>query len=202
LKVHYDPKTDRLIYDRHLEEGSGSSYYGLEVAKAMNIPMEFLEMAHSIRKEILQEKETVSSYNKECIVKSCELCGSKIHNTLEVHHIQQQKEADENGFLKDGTHKDHIRNLIVLCETCHKKQHYGILKIQSLKATSEGTMIDTNETKETKGPKYHEHQDIIVQYIEKYPKLTPKRLCFELEIKEEIQVSEQVIRKLRKLVSG
>lgn len=203
LKVHYDVKLDRLIYDRNLEEGSGSSYYGLEVAKAMNIPHEFLEMAHKIRKELLQEKETVSTYNKDCIVKCCELCGSTIHNTLEVHHIQHQKEANERGFLNNGTHKDHIRNLIVLCETCHNKQHNGTSQILQMKATSDGGIIDIKDIKDVKEEtKYHEYQDIIFQYIQKYSRLTPKRLCFELETKEDIQVSEQQIRKFRKLVSS
>ena len=62
MKVHYDPIKDTLIYDRNLEEGAGSTYYGLEVAKAMNIPHEYLELANEIRKEIIGSKVKTSPF--------------------------------------------------------------------------------------------------------------------------------------------
>jgi DNA mismatch repair protein MutS len=53
LKVHYDPVTQKLIYERHLTPGPGSSLYGLEVARAMNVPVAFLAKALAIRRRLL-----------------------------------------------------------------------------------------------------------------------------------------------------
>ena len=50
LSVEYCRTTERLIYDRHMREGSGSSLYGLEVCKAMDMDTDFLEIANRIRK--------------------------------------------------------------------------------------------------------------------------------------------------------
>ena len=38
----FDEQQQKLIYDRRLEEGSGSSIYGLEVCKAMDLEPNFL----------------------------------------------------------------------------------------------------------------------------------------------------------------
>ena len=40
----------------------------------------------------------------------------------EVHHKIQQKDANIDGFI-DNLHKNHISNLMNLCEKCHKKVH-------------------------------------------------------------------------------
>jgi DNA mismatch repair protein MutS len=50
LQVTTDPFTGKLIYHRNLQPGSGSSLYGLEVAKAMDVPVKFLDKAHQIRR--------------------------------------------------------------------------------------------------------------------------------------------------------
>ena len=45
----------------------------------------------------------------------------------EVHHIHQQKEANaDNIIIKDTTftfHKNHLANLMTLCEKCHQTIH-------------------------------------------------------------------------------
>jgi len=194
LKVHYDPIKDILIYDRNLATGPGNTYYGLEVAKAMDIPFEYLELAHQIRKDILETKETISSYNKDCIVSSCEQCGCNIHHMLEVHHITPQKNADAHGFFKHGMHKNSYSNLIVVCAKCHDEYHAGNLHIGVLKDTSIGPqrIIETIKDEDTSHIKI-----TIKSYLLKYPKLTLKRLAFELESKEDIKVSESYLRTLR-----
>jgi 5-methylcytosine-specific restriction endonuclease McrA len=40
----------------------------------------------------------------------------------EVHHLQEQKFADENGRI-GSIHKNHSANLMGLCEKCHRKMH-------------------------------------------------------------------------------
>ena len=49
MSVIYDREKDRLVYDRKLKEGPGNNMYGLEVCKALNLPCDFLELAHDIR---------------------------------------------------------------------------------------------------------------------------------------------------------
>jgi ATP-dependent helicase YprA (DUF1998 family) len=62
------------------------------------------------------------------------LCGGV---ASETHHIKQQKDADQNGYIGD-THKDTTANLIVLCETCHLATHHGDKKIVKKVMTTEG----------------------------------------------------------------
>ena len=57
LHVEYDQINDRLVYHRTLKKGSGSSLYGLEVAKAMRIPSDILEDAIRFRKQIAGEAD-------------------------------------------------------------------------------------------------------------------------------------------------
>ena len=198
LKVHYDPIKDILIYDRNLASGPGNTYYGLEVAKAMDIPFEYLELAHQIRKDILETKETVSPYNKNCIVEKCENCACSIHHMLEVHHINPQKNADKKGFFTDGKHKNSLTNLIVVCAKCHDEYHAGNLQIGKLKSTSNGPqrIIDNNSNEYDSTMK-----DIIKSYLIKYPTLSYKRIAFELESNDDIKVSEHYLRQLRSALS-
>ena len=197
LKVHYDPVKDLLIYDRNLEIGPGNTYYGLEVAKAMNIPFEYLELAQEIRKEILDIGSRSSSYNSNLVVQNCEICKCSIQNMLEVHHIVEQKYANEDGFLEDGTHKDHIRNLIVLCQSCHTKYHSGKLEINQKKQTSEGIIMNMEEIEIKKQSKWkNEELEIIHSYLKKYSNI--KRIAFDLEQNEDIKISESSLRSMKK----
>ena len=139
----------------------------------------------------------MSSYNKECIVNTCEICDLAISHELEVHHIQQQSEADTNGFLKDNTHKNNLRNLVVVCKTCHDKHHAGKIEIGKVKQTSDGLIRQIVKSKETKDEK-DENKIKIVEYFKKYPTMPIKRIAFELETNENIIVTEQYLRTIRK----
>jgi DNA mismatch repair protein MutS len=195
LKVHYDVANDKLIYDRNLEKGSGNTYYGLEVARAMNIPHDFLELAISIRKTILKEDIKQTSYNKNIAVHSCEICKCSISNMLEVHHIIPQKDAN-NSILPNKQNKDHIRNLIVVCQTCHDKHHSNIIEIGSVKQTSNGLERTVSDVKTPpKRSKYtDEEKEIIQSYLLKYKNLSPKRIAYDLEKNEDIHISESSLR--------
>jgi DNA mismatch repair protein MutS len=61
LLVHYDPITKKLIYDRQLRPGPGSSIYGLEVARAMDLPMEFIEAAIENRNKIVKVTDEIGN---------------------------------------------------------------------------------------------------------------------------------------------
>lgn len=127
MQITYDPVLDALVYDRLVREGSGNAIYGLEIAKAMGLSNDFLELAHSIRREILKTEETLvstksSRYNAKVLIKPCEVCGNPGED---VHHIKHQKLADDKGLItgSNGLHKNDLANLVVLCTKCHDKIH-------------------------------------------------------------------------------
>ena len=57
----------------------------------------------------------------------CEIC--KKHKASEVHHLQHQKNAspENNNHIKNkykqNFHKNHLANLINICENCHNEIH-------------------------------------------------------------------------------
>ena len=127
LSVYYDREKGDLIYDRKLKDGSGSALYGLEVAKSLSMPTEFIERAFQIRERYFPNSLhssplsfKPSRYNADKIRSFCENCHRQIGE--EVHHIHPQKMADEKGFI-GHFHKNHKANLMNLCIQCHDAIH-------------------------------------------------------------------------------
>jgi len=198
LRVKRDPVTDRLIYERTLQPGAGSSLYGLEVAKAMGLPLDFLDTAHKLRKEltgtVAAEDAPESRWNSAITRAACEVCGA-VATALEVHHVQQRSEAVQ-GHLADGSSMNSARNLAVICEACHMAHHKGVIEIGSVQQTSEGpvrSVITTNQSPTA--------SDGVVEHIEAILRSRPnaplKRLVYDLEL-EGIKISEQRLRSMRK----
>ena len=207
LRVHHDMKTDRLIYDRTLHRGPGSTRYGLEVARAMHLPHEILEEAHRFRKRLLGETDvdeaSPSAWNPLVLRKECEICKAGIVKDLEVHHIQPRKEAD-HGRFKDGTSMNRLQNLIVVCQACHDKHHAGLLEIGPQKQTSAGPqrVIEEKEASATVSKKVkvkwsEEEVATMKKYLTEHPHLPIPRLVYELKQKEEIEITEAALRKLK-----
>ena len=130
MAVHYDKETQTLIYDRKLREGPGESMYGLEVCRSLNLPDAFLQRAHDIRMKYRPEKQNILSlspthYNARKLVGNCELCQQ--NKASEVHHLQPQKKASpKNEYITQhgqSFHKNHVANLLNICEQCHKTIH-------------------------------------------------------------------------------
>ncbi|MCD4667547.1 MAG: MutS family DNA mismatch repair protein, partial [Sulfurimonas sp.] len=119
LSVEYDEEKDTLLFNRVLQEGSGSSIYGLEFAKSLHMDSEFLDTANKIRKRLANDfdelellvKKKRSKYNKELYVTKCVICGAMAED---VHHISQRSLADKAGFI-GHFHQDNKHNLIPLC---------------------------------------------------------------------------------------
>ena len=151
LHLHIEMENGKIIYDRTLKPGGGSKIYGLEVCRFLKMNDRFLENANLIRKKI-QEIPTnlvepkLSKYNSDVYVSSCSICGDV---ATETHHIKQQKDADENGYIGD-VHKDAKSNLVVLCERCHLQTHHSKQKITKTVMTSEGVehVFETEKEKE------------------------------------------------------
>lgn len=126
MAIHYDREHDCLVYDRKLRDGSGPRIYGLEVCKSLYMDEEFLSAAFDIRNKYYPETKgelsfnSATQYNAKKIRGICEMCGEKMGE--EIHHLQQQKDANKDGFI-GSFHKNHAANLMSVCETCHDKIH-------------------------------------------------------------------------------
>ena len=140
MAVTFDREADLLIYDRKLREGSGPRTYGLEVCKSLYLEEEFMEEAYKIRNKYYPNTRGELSndktrYNSKKIRGKCEMCNEKMGE--EIHHINQQKDADKNGFI-GSFHKNHPANLMSICEKCHDDIHNN--------DTLENTMIIRRKT--------------------------------------------------------
>ena len=174
LSVEYDEMADKLIFNRVLQAGSGSSIYGLEFAKSLHMDSEFLDTANRIRKrlandfdelELLVKKKT-SKYNKELYVTKCIICGAMAED---VHHINHKSLADAKGFI-DHFHKDSKHNLVPLCKEHHKAIHEGKIRVDGFVMTSNGLELKYEEQLRQKS----EQKDIEPGINEKKVDTNPK----------------------------
>jgi DNA mismatch repair protein MutS len=146
LEVYFDG--EKLIYDRKLKNGSGSSVYGLEFAKSIYMDKEFLKMAEKIRKKLSKDyneietllKRRTSRYNKSVYVTKCAICNEAVDD---VHHIVP-KESAKDGFFEHMP-IDHKYNLIPLCKKHHKMVHEGKIIIRGFVSTSRGLELHWEE---------------------------------------------------------
>ncbi len=178
LSVEYDEGSDKLVFNRVLQEGSGSSIYGLEFAKSLHMDSEFLETANAIRKRLSNDfdelellvKKKKSKYNKELYVTKCVICGAMAED---VHHISQRSLADSAGFI-GHFHKDNKHNLIPLCKDHHNQIHDGKLHVNGFVMTSKGLELQFDEqmskpqVKKIQEPEINEN--IEVKEVEEEPK--------------------------------
>ena len=142
LSVMYEDSEDKLIFNRKLQHGSGSSMYGLEYAKSLHMDKEFLKVANDIRKKITDDYAPIerltqqkgTKYNKDMIVSNCVICGRSCDD---VHHIKEQARANKEGFI-GHMNANHKYNLIPLCKEHHKMVHEGKININGFVATSKG----------------------------------------------------------------
>ena len=146
MEVIYNKEKDMLIYDRKLKDGPGNSMYGLEVCKSLSLPQDFLDAAYEIRMKYYPESKSIlslktSQYNSKKIINICEKCEK--NPGKEVHHLQYQKDANNEGIIYncDGVfHKNNLANLITLCENCHNEIHRKDTKLKKVK-TTKGTQL-------------------------------------------------------------
>lgn len=142
LSVHYDESLQTLVYDRKLRDGAGSSVYGLEVCRSLDLPRDYLELANSIRCESAGIETNIvslnkSRYNAGIFVDTCEICGVR---SDEVHHIKERYTADSAGFV-GSTHMNAKHNLMNVCESCHDKIHSKKVKVKGYVQTGEGVRL-------------------------------------------------------------
>ena len=202
LHVEYDPTTRALVYNRTLMPGNGSTLYGLEVARALDLPSEFLEIAAAHRRTITgsvtQEDAKGSSWNSVITRRSCEVCGSAVTKELEVHHIRPRSGA-KNSILEDGTPMNHPSNLVVLCEACHDKEHTEGSVVTELVQTSEGpSRISSTSTERTKRSKWSDDQlATIHRILQEFKSVSTKTLSNMLKQDYSISISAGTLNGLR-----
>jgi DNA mismatch repair protein MutS len=149
LSVEYDELQDKLLFNRVLQSGSGSSIYGLEFAKSLHMDSDFLDIANKIRKRLAKDfdelellvKKKTSKYNKELYVTKCVICGEMAED---VHHINHKSLADSNGFI-GHFHKNSKHNLVPLCKEHHKEIHEGKIRVDGFVMTSNGLELKFEE---------------------------------------------------------
>jgi DNA mismatch repair protein MutS len=205
IHVSYDPITQKLIYDRELRPGSGTSLYGLEVARAMDLPLAFIDDAiqnrHKILGSVRQEDASISVYNTSIARRKCEICNETRESEIEVHHIEPQCLAI-NGILPNGKLLNSAANLISVCASCHDKHHAGQLQIQPLVVTSDGlerTSTGTSERTVNRGNKWtDEEKDTISSVLNKYNQLSLKAIQGYLKNNCNIAISITTLGNLRK----
>jgi len=152
LTVEHDEERDLLVFDRQLKEGSGTTMYGITVARYIIQDNEFIRLSQEIKNELLKVPNTIvnnktSRYNANLYINNCVYCGQKVTidkygGYIDTHHINEQRNC-KNGFVVD---KPHIKmnskaNLAPLCKECHKNQDIDKSKIVGYEFTSNGRKI-------------------------------------------------------------
>ena len=203
LHVEYDPVSETLRYHRVLREGSGSSLYGLEVAKAMKLPADILEDAQIFRKRLAGEavlsEATGSAWNSSVIRTICEMCGNSIVKSLEVHHVRERSDANSNGRLPDGSSVHARANLSTLCETCHDAVHAKASVLGPVIQTSEGSERSVSVKTESSKSKWSEEELATIKNVfVKFPSLSDKNLSnYLLNSSYNIKISPATLKKMR-----
>jgi DNA mismatch repair protein MutS len=141
MSVYYDRESDCLVYDRIMKDGSGPRMYGLEVCKSLRMENEFLEIANQLRTKYFKKTQGILSYspttyNSKKVRTICEMCKENVAS--ETHHLRHQKDADKEGFIDGSFHKNHVANLMSICEECHLKIHHDENSPSIRKKTTKG----------------------------------------------------------------
>ena len=106
----------------------------------------FIEKAYELRRTHFPEYEgslshSTTKYNAKKIKGNCEMCGKP---SEEIHHLEEQHKAEQNGYIHTF-HKNHVANLMALCEKCHLKMHKEEKSISPL--TENSTPVKTVKRK-------------------------------------------------------
>ncbi len=132
LSVRYDEESDRLIYDRILKSGRGSSVYGLEFAESLHMNPNFLQNAARLRENLAKEydvlelgnqKEYIKRY-RDVVASECVICGALVRNPQKSRAV-----------------KEH-HHLIPLCETHTRAISQGKIKLQGFIMTPQGLRLE------------------------------------------------------------
>lgn len=199
LKIDYDRVNDILIYDRKLEKGSGPSIYGLKVCEAMGLSTEFMNFANKIQNKLENNTTDIklSQYNTNVFMNECKICLKK-GESLETHHIKDQKYADSNNMISHH-HKNIKHNLVPLCKACHLKVTNHELIVTGWKETSRGKILEWKkaEKKLSVNKKFtHNQVEYILELRSKNKCISQKDFLKKIEIENDIKLSPSTFKKM------
>lgn len=170
----------RIVFDRVLRDGVGSSLYGLEVCGSLGMSEEFMRKAYAIRDRF---GGGVSKYNADFYREgACMLCGRG--RIQEVHHIVPQC-TGERGMNR-------MNNLVGLCEACHLSVHRGETVIKGWRMSSEGVFLDVDDSMMNKNNNTNLEKAESVLALRKEKKLSIKAIA------DEVGLSVYAVRKMLK----
>ena len=148
IRITFDEQ-NTIIYDRVIQDGQGSTNYGIDVCRTLDMPSDFMKNAELNRKEVEGMNSTIvntksSRYNSKIIIDTCNICNK--NKAEETHHIVYQQSADKDGFInnplyKNAFHKNAKHNLVAICKECHTKEHTGKIKIECWISSSIGRKL-------------------------------------------------------------
>lgn len=181
LSVHHDETLNTLVYDRKLKPGSGSSLYGIEVCKALDMDKEFIELANKIRQKNIGvynqlDVGKASRYNAHVFLTYCKVCGNKADH---IHHIDEQHKADDEGYI-GAYHKNNKFNLVSLCESCHHEVHTNTICIKGYVQTDTGVQLDfykiaPSKAKNDSGADASMEHDIVKLFKDEHSRFITKK---------------------------
>jgi DNA mismatch repair protein MutS len=133
LSISYEENSGQLIYDRKLKLGSGSSIYGIEFIKYLNLDSKFISLSEKYRKTITENLSTeeliiqnkTSNYNTDLNIDKCFFCSLPVEDT---HHLNEKRNADSAGLI-EHFHQNHKYNLLPLCKKHHKILHKSLKEL-------------------------------------------------------------------------
>jgi len=132
LSVRYDENSDRLLYDRILKSGRGSSVYGLEFAESLHMHPTFLKNAKHLRENLAKEyavlelshqKEHTKRY-RDVVAFECVICGALVR-------MDQRRDIT----------KEH-HHLIALCDHHRRLMAEGEIKVRGFIMTPQGLRLE------------------------------------------------------------
>ncbi len=191
-----------LIFDRILKQGSGPKSYGIMVAESLGLFKDVISIANKTKivlnnesKNIIRNKK--SAYNSSVILDKCKFPGC-CRNATDTHHINEQKDSDENGNI-GSFHKNNSHNLIQLCKEHHDQITFGNLRIKGYIETSEGKKVDYEYIKmnDKKKKKFNDtEQKTIKEYYDIHKTLKKKDILNKLFLEKNIQIGIQSFNKI------
>lgn len=133
LKCEFNKQLQRIVFHRKLEDGSGDTLYGIEIARSILQCPNLINNAMYIRNNLTKKNNSIinpkkSKYNSKVFVNCCEHCKSSCHN-LHTHHIIEQQEYKTCSII-NNTKMNDKHNLVILCNKCHEMIHNHTLKIK------------------------------------------------------------------------
>jgi len=191
LKVEYDLENDILVYSRDLQDGQGEKFYGVQVAKFVMKDKLFNQRTLELEKEYQGEIKT-SNYNSNNWMVECYFCKSA--EKLETHHINWQKDCEENRVKnKPHINKNSNYNLLTVCQECHDKIDTGEIEVDGYMLTSKGKKLKFKKSKKKSKHKFNNEEITIIM---KYNNLTLKQAKKEIKKELNVKISTSTINKI------